>query len=83
MQLSRKRIRLQVDSAKIGQPIIDLNTGQTPVIFAGTDVQIEIGLFQNGALLDVGNLAHLQIDLKNTGNLLGASSVPSLLSAAR
>ena len=73
MQLSRKRIRLQVDSAKIGQPIIDLNTGQTPVIFAGTDVQIEIGLFQNGALLDVGNLAHLQIDLKNTGNLLGAS----------
>jgi hypothetical protein len=59
MQLSAKIIRLAVDVAKIGQPIIDLNTQQTPAIFAGTDVQIQLALFNNGSLLDVGNLAYL------------------------
>jgi lysophospholipase L1-like esterase len=81
MQLSRKRIRLQIDAAKTGQPILDLYTGQTPAIFAGTDVQLEIGLFQNGVLLDVGNLASLQIDLKSPGSLLGPSALAALTSA--
>ncbi len=82
MQLSAKTIRLAVDVAKTGQPVIDLNTQQTPSIFAGTDVQVQLALFNNGALVDVGNLAWLQLDLKSPANVLGSSVLTQQVNAS-
>lgn len=76
--IARHRLRIAPD-IKIHTAATDLVAGTTPLIWRGTDVQVEVGLFYNGALqTDISNIAslHLQIfDGSRTGNALVTKTI--------
>jgi hypothetical protein len=76
--IARHRLRIAPD-IKIHTAATDLVAGTTPLIWRGTDVQIEVGLFYAGVLqTDISNIAslHLQIfDGSRTGNALVTKTI--------
>jgi hypothetical protein len=64
--LARTRLRLAADAASFDAPL-DVLRRATPQFWRGNDVQWEIALFFNGALLDVSNLASLTLEVRPLG----------------
>ncbi|HVU37929.1 MAG TPA: hypothetical protein VHC95_06310 [Opitutales bacterium] len=64
--LGRTRLRLAADAASFDAPL-DVLRRATPQFWRGNDVQFELGLFFNGALLDVSNLASLTLEVRPLG----------------
>jgi hypothetical protein len=63
MSLSPLPIRLFCDLAARSQ-VIDLNTSQAATFYRGDDIEIDIGLGQNGSLLtSLGNVASVTLQL--------------------
>ena len=63
MSLSPLPIRLFCDLAARNN-LVDLNTSQGPMFYRGDDIEIDIGLGQNGALLtSLGNVASVTCQL--------------------
>ncbi|MEM1057919.1 MAG: hypothetical protein AAGK14_01615 [Verrucomicrobiota bacterium] len=72
--LPRQRIRLRLDTAGSDQAL-DERTSAAPVLWRGTDVQFELGLFRGATLLSVANLAAVTLEVK-------ANSVAGLVGGA-
>jgi hypothetical protein len=76
--IARHRLRIAPD-IKIHTAATDIVSGSTPLIWRGTDVQVEVGLFYAGVLqTDISNIAslHLQIfDGSRTGNALVTKTI--------
>ena len=64
--LGRTRLRLAADAASFDAPL-DVLRRATPQFWRGNDVQFEIAMFFNGALLDVSNLASLTLEIRPLG----------------
>jgi hypothetical protein len=77
--LSRRRIRLAVDAAKRpGELAKDLFTNQTPECWLANDLQVEVGVYFNGVLQTVENLAFLSVkicDLDNPETVLASHTL--------
>ncbi len=61
--LTRQRIRIAGDAARTDGPR-DLQSNATPVFWRGNDLQFEIGVFNNGVLMEVSNLASITVEIK-------------------
>ncbi len=76
--LDRTRLRLAGDAARFDAPL-EVNRRATPQFWRGNDVQFELGVFNNGELQSVANLASVTVEIK----ALGASgSAPAASTAA-
>ncbi len=64
--LGRTRLRLATDTASFDAPL-DVLRRATPQFWRGNDVQFELALFFNGALLEVSNLASLTLEIRPLG----------------
>jgi hypothetical protein len=64
--LGRTRLRLAADTASFDAPL-DVLRRATPQFWRGNDLQFELALFFNGALLDVSNLASLTLEVRPLG----------------
>jgi hypothetical protein len=64
--LGRTRLRVAADAASFDAPL-DVLRRATPQFWRGNDVQFEIAVFFNGALLDVSNLASLTLEIRPLG----------------
>ncbi|HTB63876.1 MAG TPA: hypothetical protein VK737_09825 [Opitutales bacterium] len=73
--LARTRLRLAADAASFDAPL-DVLRRATPQFWRGNDLQFELALFFNGALLDVSNLASLTLEIRPLG-ANGAAPDPS------
>jgi len=69
--LGRTRLRFAADAASFDAPLETLRRA-TPQFWRGNDVQFELALFFNGALLDVSNLASLTLEIRPLGANGGA-----------
>jgi len=82
--LARRRIRLKIDAAQAtSEQFKDVNTSKTPELWKGNDVQFEIGMFFNDALItDISNIASLTVKVKattdKTGDALMTKTITSL-----
>jgi len=64
--LLRHRIRIAPD-IKTHASFTDIITSAQPIIWRGTDVQIEVGLFNGGALLtDISDIASLYLEIHDS-----------------
>lgn len=81
--LSRRRIRLAMDAAKdTSTRAVDLNTNATPTLWKGNDVQFEIGIFFDDALVtDLTNLASLTLKVKASGAMTGDALMTKTVSS--
>jgi hypothetical protein len=64
--LTTDRIRLRVDADQ-KTAAQDALRGATPILWRSADVMLEVGLFYNGEVLDVSNLAALTLEIKTPG----------------
>ncbi len=64
--IPRQRIRVAGDPARFDGPA-DEQTGGTPRFWRGNDLQFEVGVFHNGVLQEVTNLASLTLEVKAAG----------------
>lgn len=64
--LARKRIRLAADQAtQTTDKMVDVYTGSTPELWVGNDVQFEIAIYHDGAVVtDISNIASLTLEVK-------------------
>jgi len=62
--LTSKPIRIKADVASY-EPPVDERTGKTPQLRRGNDVQFEIGVFDNGVLQDIANIASITLTVKD------------------
>jgi hypothetical protein len=65
--LGRTRLRLAADAASFDAPL-DVLRRATPQFWRGNDVQFELAVFFNGALIDVSNLASLTLEVRPLGS---------------
>ncbi len=66
--LSRRRIRLAADAARLDAPC-DALTNFTPAFYRGNDLQVEFALFSGSTLLDVSNITSVTLEIKNSDEL--------------
>jgi hypothetical protein len=80
--LSRRRIRAKLDAAKrTTDRFTDVKTSSSPELWRGNDVQFELGIFWNDALVtDITNLASITVDVRS-GTAVGALLMTKTLSA--
>lgn len=77
----RHRLRIAPDVKK-HDPVTDLVTGATPLIWRGTSLQVEVALFYDGALkTDIGNIANLYLGIYNSSRVGGPLIQKSLAAA--
>lgn len=81
-QITRRRIRLQLDVAKkTSERFSDVLTSGTPELWRGNDVQIELGLFNATAIVsDITNLASLTLTVRQDG-VTGAALMTKTLAS--
>jgi hypothetical protein len=80
--LPRAQIRIAADAANFNSPL-DVNSRATPQFWRGNDIEFDIGVFFNGTLESVANIASLTVEIRVPGPAGGApdpSSTP-LMSA--
>ena len=64
--ITRQRIRIAADAGRFDSPLDILR--QAPLaIWRCSDIQLEIGVHQNGALADINNLASITIEVRPAG----------------
>lgn len=82
--IARKRIRLAADAAKQTTAyMLDQFTSATPELWRGNDVQFEIALFVNDAIVDdLSNIASLSVEVKDAADRDGAALMTKTLAAA-
>ena len=75
---ARHRLRVAPD-IKLHTVVTDIVAASTPIIWRGTDVQIEVGLFFNAVLqTDISNIASLHLEIYDgarTGNALVTKTI--------
>jgi hypothetical protein len=69
-RLPRNRVRLKIDVSTT-KDILDVATSQPPVIWRGTDVQFELGIFWKEYLQKINNFSSITIDIKDPEDLEG------------
>lgn len=73
--LTRRRLRFKADSG-IHNPVVNILTGAQPVIWRGTNVQIEVGIFTGGVFVDTfTNIDQIVLEIHTSGT---RNSVPLL-----
>lgn len=66
MQFSAKRIRLQADNALDRIDAVNVLTNDTPRAARGTSLVLEVGLFNNGTIVDdVANISSVTVELRD------------------
>ena len=77
-------IRLFCDIAARNQPLVDLNTGQGPLFYRGDDVEMDIGIGEDGALLApaLSNIASVTCQVFARQNDTGAPMMSCTVAAA-
>ncbi|HBY60591.1 MAG TPA: hypothetical protein DEH78_12270 [Solibacterales bacterium] len=68
-QVERHLIRIAFDMANPGVAVVDKLSGETPQFWRGNDVRFEVVVMRNGAVLDVGNLASLTLEVRDDQNI--------------
>jgi len=82
--LTRKRIRMVADASKLtSEAMLDVfNSNSTPELWKGNDVQFEIAIYQDGALVtDISNIASLTLEVKSGSARSGAPVMTKTLAA--
>lgn len=84
MSLQRKRIRIEADAGKsYTDKLVDVFSGANPEIWRGNDVQIEVGLFLDGTLIeDVSNIDSLTVEVKDASDIDGTALMTKTIAAA-
>lgn len=77
----RQRIRLAVDIASQGT-LIDLISGNVAQFTRGADIQLELGFFNNGALLDITAWATITASLKDVNGIDGNNLARATIGSA-
>jgi len=82
-QVSKHIIRLKCDAHYATAPVEKLTQAQ-PVIYEGTDVEFQIGIFNRDSLMDASNITALSVEIRNAAgdtNPLILASTASLNSS--
>jgi hypothetical protein len=78
MNLDSKQIRVQVNTDKLTS-FLDVLTGRTPAMWRGNDIDVQIGLFRNGALItDIDALDSITVSIRaasKTGAILATKTI--------
>jgi hypothetical protein len=81
MEVTNQRIRLAIDTARM-EPINDVLTGNSPQFWNGVDLQFELALFRSSALVDIGNIDSIMVELKTSDSRTGLPLMSKVIASA-